>query len=96
LEEEEAAFRKDRQTQDHIFTLRKITKWSIYSILRPPSCFSHHTERGNWKALQKLGVTKNLIKKIQSIYERVNWRVQIGEGQSTAIYNSNWPDIPAI
>ena len=38
-----------------------------------------------WKALQKLGATKNLIEKIQSIYETVKGRVQIGEGQSEEI-----------
>ena len=34
-----------------------------------------------WKALQKLGVTKNLLQKIQSIYERV----RTGGGQSQEI-----------
>jgi hypothetical protein len=37
-----------------------------------------------WKALQKLGVTKNLTEKIQSICERVKGRVRVG-GQSEEI-----------
>ena len=38
-----------------------------------------------WKALQKLGVTKNLIEEIQSVYERVKGRVRIRGGQSEEI-----------
>jgi hypothetical protein len=88
LEEEQAACRKDRQTQDHIFTLRQAmekllsrNKEAYIAFLDLQAAFDTIPREEIWKALQKLGVTKNLIEKTESIYERVKGRVRVG-GQS--------------
>jgi hypothetical protein len=92
LDEEQAAFRKDRQTQNHTFTLRQNTekllsrnKEAYIAFLDLQAAFDTIPRKEIWKALQKLGVTKNLIEKIQSISETVKGRVLIREGQSEEI-----------
>jgi hypothetical protein len=74
-----------------IFRLQKMEKLlsrnkeAYTAFLDLQAAFDTIPRQQIWIALQKLGVTKNLVQKIQSIYETVKGRVRIGGEQSEKI-----------
>ncbi|XP_049794442.1 uncharacterized protein LOC126204062 [Schistocerca nitens] len=75
LEEEEvAAFRPRRQTQDHIYTRRTITeknKTDLYlTFLDIKTAFDTVAKQYVWKALEAKRVLMKLIDSVKSVYEQ--------------------------
>lgn len=75
LEEEQAAFRPGRQTQDHIFALRTIIEKSwdrgknVYlAFLDLKAAFDSVPREELWKALVNKGIPSNLISAIKAVY----------------------------
>jgi hypothetical protein len=84
LEEEQGAYRKGRQTQDHIFTIRTviekaktINKPLYMSFLDLKSAFDTVPKLQLWKSLTEFDVDTKLKTIMQSLYEYVYGLVRI-------------------
>ena len=93
LEEEQAGFRPNRQTQDHIFTLRTLigkiidkNKQICIAFLDLKSAFDSVPRKYLWDALIKKNVPKQLSTAIQSVYNGSKGIVRI-EGQTSKEFN---------
>ena len=95
MEEEQAAFRPNRQTQDHIFSIRCYAEKaldknkSVYlALLDLTSAFDIVPKQEIWKALEEMRVTDKLRRAIQSVYKTVKGRVRICGDTSDIFYMS--------
>jgi hypothetical protein len=78
LEEEQAAYRKGRQTQDHICVLRSVTKKAIdtdspiyLAFVDLKVAFDTVPKKSLWKALDECGIDMKLKRLIQSMHKNV-------------------------
>ncbi|XP_071960018.1 uncharacterized protein [Antedon mediterranea] len=83
LTEAQGGFRKDRQCEDHIFTLKSLIatrqaegKKSFLAFLDFRKAFDTVWREGLIKALRRIGIKSNLINIVQNLYENVKCKVQ--------------------
>ena len=84
---EQAGFRRNYSTTDHIFTLRQIISNALYGERRQKiycifvdyqKAFDTVKRHVVWEILEKIGVTNKFLKMLKGIYERVLGRVRAG------------------
>lgn len=92
LEEEQAAFRQNRQTGDNIYIIRSIIERKIeegeelyLTFIDLKAAFDTVDRSEIWRTLKELKVDKNLIGAIRSSYRTVMARVQL-EGQRSEMF----------
>ena len=94
MQEEQAAFRPQRQTQDHICTLRTIIDKALagnrelyMAFLDISAAFDNICRTDIWKILAKRNVPKQLEQAIRAVYRNVQGRVRLNGSETQAF---NW------
>jgi hypothetical protein len=77
LEEEQSAFRRDRQTQDHICAIRRVMEMYIeegkelyMAFIDLKAAFDSVKRREIWSAMREMEVSDRLIRAVQVLYGR--------------------------
>lgn len=96
LEEEQAAFRPKRQTNDNIFIIRNIIERKIgeggemyLTFIDLKSAFDAIDRREVWRTLEEMEVPNALVRAIRSVYNTVRARVQIAGRKSEEFIMKN-------
>ena len=96
LEETQCGFRKERGTQDHIFTIRQLTEKAIAKNREIHLCFidlekafDRIKRQDVWKILKDRGVDYELVENIKSLYRHTECYVRVRNERSEMFtYNS--------
>lgn len=95
LEEEQAAFRPERQTNDNIYIIRNLIERKIEEggemflvFIDLKAAFDTIDRREIWKALEEMEIPKMLLEAIRSTYETVRLKIQIA-GQKSEEFKMN-------
>lgn len=93
LEEEQSAFRRERQTMDNIFILRNLIEKrneqgkELYIMLIDLKAAFDSIDRDIiWKVMEELEITQKIIEVTKSTYNRVKGKVQMGGKRSKDFY----------
>lgn len=90
LEEEQAAYRKGRQTQDHIYTLRTIIEKRIgkgkklhLAFIDLKAAFDTIPRKQIWDTLENMRLTNKIKNVVKSLYKNVRGEVRLNGQKST-------------
>ena len=93
MQEEQAAFRSQRQTQDHIFTLRQTTeklleyqREAYVAFLDLTAAFDNVNREEIWKAQEERKVPWKLRKVTRSVFQEVKGKIRIN-GHKSETFN---------
>jgi len=92
LEDEQAAYRSNRQTQDHIYTIRTMMENALahgkelcIAFIDLEAAFDSLNREKIWKILRKMKVTQKLRKVIINLYKNVEGKVRLN-GKCSQIF----------